>query len=369
MTEIPLVDLRVQYVSIREEVKEAIDGVLEKSAFVLGEPVARFEEAFAAFCGVRHAVGVSSGTDALLYALKAAGISPGAEVITTPTTYIATAEAVALAGARVVFVDAEKTSANMNPDLLEEAVTEKTEAVIPVHLYGRPCDMDPIMKIAKDRGLKVIEDCCQAHGAVYKGRKVGTFGDAAAYSFYPAKNLGGFGDGGAVTTNDGELARLVRMLRDHGSPEKNIHHILGHTGRLHALQAAVLRVKLEHLPAWNSRRREAARIYDECLKDVRGIELLAPFSHGEHVYHLYVIRLPLRDEMGRRLKTEGIHTGIHYPVPIHLQKSFAHLGYGKGRFPVSEAHAAECLSLPLYPEIGESNIRAVCDALKRGISQ
>jgi dTDP-4-amino-4,6-dideoxygalactose transaminase len=369
MREIPLVDLRAQFRDIGEELVAAVEEVMASGAYVLGRYVREFEEAFAAYCGVRHCVGVSSGTDAILFALLASGVRPGAEVITTPTTYVATAEAIALAGARVVLVDVEEGTANMDPRRLEEAVTARTEAIVPVHLYGRPCRMEPILSIAQRRGLRVVEDCCQAHGAVYRGKKVGTFGDAAAFSFYPAKNLGACGDGGAVVTDGEEIAAGIRLLRDHGSAEKNVHRLRGYTGRLDALQAAVLGVKLKYLHGWNEKRREAAAFYDEELRDEPAVERLDPAVEGTHVYHLYVIRAERRDALVESLRNQGVQAGVHYPLPVHLQESFRYLGYGRGSFPAAETHTARCLSLPLYPEITREDIRFVCGHIRRGVSE
>jgi dTDP-4-amino-4,6-dideoxygalactose transaminase len=347
---IPLVDLKAQYARLKPEIDAAIARVLESSAFILGREVDEFEQAFAAYCGAQHAIGVASGTAALHLALLACGVERGHEVITTPHTFIATAEAIAQAGARPVFVDIDPTTYNLDPSLVEAAISPRTRAVVPVHLYGRPADMDGLLAVARRRGLRVIEDAAQAHGARYKGRRVGTLGDAGCFSFYPGKNLGAYGDGGMVTTDDPEIAHRIRMLRDHGRTDKYTHQVWGYGERLDALQAAVLGVKLRHLDAWNDARRRAATHYRILLEGCP-VVLPADPSDGESVYHLFVIRARDRDRVLGELKAGGIGAGIHYPTPLHLQPACAHLGYRAGTFPHAEAAANEVVSLPLYPEM------------------
>ena len=363
---IPVFDLRRQYESIREEMDQAIARVLERGRFILGEEVAAFEHEFAAFCGVAHAVGVGSGTEALHLALRACGIGPGDEVITVSHTAVATVAAIELAGARPVLVDVDPRRYTMDPTKVEERITPSTRAILPVHLYGCPADMEPLLESARRHHLLVIEDCAQAHGALYKGRPVGSWGDIAAFSFYPTKNLGACGDGGAVVTNDPALAERVRLLREYGWAERYVSHIRGLNSRLDELQAAILRVKLRRLEAWNERRRQIAAMYREHLADVasRG-ELVLPEEPEDvrHVYHLYVVRHPRRDALRRFLEERGIGTLIHYPVPVHLQPAYADLGYPAGSLPVTEAISREVVSLPMYPELADEEVRMVSEAL------
>jgi dTDP-4-amino-4,6-dideoxygalactose transaminase len=360
---IPLVDLKAQYAALKPEIDAAIQRVLENTAFILGREVEEFERSFAAYCGAPHAIGVASGTAALHLALLACGVERGHEVITTPLTFIAAVEAIVQAGARPVFVDIDPTTYNLDPAQVEGAISPRTRAVVPVHLYGRPADMDRLLELARRHGLRVIEDAAQAHGARYKGRRVGTLGDAACFSFYPGKNLGAYGDGGMVTTNDPEVGRRVRMLRDHGRTDKYAHQVLGYGERLDALQAAVLSVKLRHLDAWNDERRWAATRYRRLL-DGCPIVLPADPSDAESVYHLFVIRAADRDRMLRDLKAAGIGAGIHYPTPLHLQAACAHLGYRPGSFPHTELAASEVLSLPLYPEISQGQQEEVAAVVR-----
>lgn len=349
-TRVPFVDLRDQYATIEEEIDEAISRVLRGTDFVLGRDVALFEEEFAAFCEVEHAVGVDSGTSALEMALRAHGVGPGDEVITVANTFIATALAISYVGARPVLVDADPQTHTMDVSLLKRAITERSKAIIPVHLYGHPADMDPIMDVARQRGLIVIEDACQAHGARYKGRRVGSIGDAAAFSFYPGKNLGAYGDGGIVVTNDERVADSLRMLRNYGQREKYQHLLRGFNRRLDTLQAAVLRVKLKHLDEWNGARRRHAQRYDDLLAGT-GLALPVEADYAQSVYHLYVIRSRDRDGLSGFLRDKGISTGIHYPIPVHLQPAYRDLGYGEGSFPVAEEYAKQLLSLPMYAEL------------------
>jgi dTDP-4-amino-4,6-dideoxygalactose transaminase len=355
---IPLVDLRAQYLSLEDEVRAATARVMDHSAFILGEEVELFEREFANYVHANCAVGVGSGTDALHLALRAVGVGPGDEVITVPNSFIATALAVSYAGARPVFVDVEPDAQTIDTSRIEAAITSRTRAIVPVHLFGQAADMDPIMEIAKRHGVRVVEDACQAHGASYKGRAVGSIGDAGCFSFYPGKNLGAYGDGGAVVTNDPETGAKIRMLRSYGEREKYHHDLKGFNSRLDAIQAAVLRVKLRKLDSWNEMRRKNARLYDELLA---GIDVSTPVEKefATHVYHLYVIRCERRDDLIRHLKAKGIHAGIHYPVPIHLQKAYVDLEYAIGAFPVAERCAREIVSLPMFAELAPGQIAHV----------
>jgi dTDP-4-amino-4,6-dideoxygalactose transaminase len=355
---VPFVDLAAQYAEISVDVRQAINGVLESSDFILGRDVRAFEEEFAAYCGVEHAVAVDSGTSALELALRACGIGAGDEVITAANTFIATALAISHAGARPVLVDIDPETYALDVARLREAVGARTKAIIPVHLYGHPADMDPIMEIAHQHGLRIIEDACQAHGARYKGKRVGSFGDAAAFSFYPGKNLGAYGDGGMVVSNDAGIADTLRLLRDYGQREKYHHLLRGFNRRLDSVQAAILRVKLKHLDAWNASRREHARVYRHLLA---GADVLIPTPavHVEPVWHLFVICSTRRDALRDYLSNLGIVTGIHYPTPIHLQPAYRDLGYRAGAFPVTESAAAQMLSLPMYAELKFASIAHV----------
>lgn len=359
---IPPFDLKRQIAALKLEIEAAMAGVFERGVFILGAEVAAFEEEFAAYCGVTHAVGVGSGTEALHLALRACDIGPGDEVITVAHTAVATVAAIELAGARPVLVDIEPHRATLDPARLEAAITPRTRAVIPVHLYGCPADMAPILEIARQHHLRVIEDCAQAHGATYQGKRTGCWGDLAAFSFYPTKNLGAFGDGGAVVTDNPALAERLRLLREYGWAERYVSAIKGLNSRLDALQAAILRLKLRHLEAWNNRRRTLAQRYTALLQN-SGLQLPFDPPDGTHVYHLYVIRTPHREALRAFLSARGIGTLIHYPVPVHLQPAYADLGYGPGTLPETEAAAAQVLSLPLYPELYEDEVAAVCAAI------
>ncbi len=365
---IPLVDLKAQYAALRPEIDAAMQRVLENTAFILGREVEEFEGAFAAYCGAQHAIGVASGTAALHLALLACGVESGDEVITTPHTFIATAEAISHAGARPVFVDIDPTTYNLDPALVEAAIGPRTRAIVPVHLYGRPADMDGLLEVAGRHGLRVIEDAAQAHGARYKGRRVGTLGAVGCFSFYPAKNLGAYGDGGMVTTDDPEIAERIRMLRDHGRTDKYAHQIIGYGERLDALQAAVLQVKLRHLDEWNDQRRRAAQRYRSLL-DGSPVVLPADPRDAESVYHLFVIRVPERDRVLRDLKVGGIGAGVHYPIPLHLQAACAHLGYRPGSLPHAELVTNEILSLPLYPEVSRSQQEEVAAVVQASVGE
>jgi dTDP-4-amino-4,6-dideoxygalactose transaminase len=361
---IPFVDLKAQYRSIKPEVTAAIAGVLESCEFTLGSEVAAFEKEFAAYCRAEHGVGVNSGTSALHLALLAAGVGPGDEVITVPFTFLATVSAIDYTGARPVLVDVDPRTLTMDPAALEAAITRRTRAVIPVHLYGRPADMDPIVAIARRHGLVVIEDAAQAHGADYKGRRVGTLGDMACFSFYPGKNLGAYGEGGLVVSDSPEYTRTLRMLRDWGAEKKYEHVLKGYNYRMEGIQGAVLRVKLRHLDDWTEARRAAAGRYDELLVD-SGVETAPPASDARHVYHIYAVRTASRQAWQGALQQQGIQTGVHYPVPVHLQPAFADLGYRAGQFPASERAAKEVLSLPMFPELTAEQCETVCGAVRR----
>ena len=356
-------DLRAQYQSIKNEIDEAIARVLEKGCFILGEEVEAFEEEFARYCGCSYGVGVGSGTEALHLALLACGIGPGDEVITVPYTATATVAAIYLAGATPIFVDIDPTSYTIDPSQIEAAITPRTKAILPVHLYGQAADMESILAIARRYNLKVIEDAAQAHGAKYKGRPVGSLGDIACFSFYPTKNLGAYGDGGMAVTNDRALAEKIALLRQYGWKERYVSSIQGLNSRLDELQAAILRVKLRKLESWNEARRARARLYNELLADT-AVTTPLEMNYGRHVYHLYVIRCKRRDELRSFLASRGIGTAVHYPVPIHLQPAYQSLGLRKGSFPMAERCAGEVLSLPLYPELEESKIRHVAELIK-----
>lgn len=364
MTEcrIPLVDLKAQYLGLKPEMDAAIQGVLDTTSFILGPHVEAFEKAFATFCGVDHCIGMGNGTDATVLALEGLGVGRGDEVITVAHTFIATAEGISELGAVPVFVDIQPDTLLMDVSKIEAAITPRTKAILPVHLYGQTVDMDPLLEIARKHGLKVMEDACQAHGAEYKGRRAGSMGDAATFSFYPGKNLGAYGDAGAVVTNQAELADWIRRKRNHGRATKYTHDFVGRNSRMDGLQGAVLNVKLPHLNAWNAKRRELAARYDALLTPlgVRGVEVQEGCLP---VYHLYVIRVNDRNHVLDRLKEAGIEAGIHYPVPLHLQKAYAHLGLGKGSLPVTEVAAEEILSLPLWPEMDLSVQEEVAQVL------
>jgi dTDP-4-amino-4,6-dideoxygalactose transaminase len=355
---IPMLDLRREYRSLKEEIDGAVFGVLERGYYVLGEEVARFEEEFASYIGVRHAVGVGSGMAALHLALRALGIGPGDEVITVANTAAATAMAIAATGAAPVFCEISETSYNMDPDRLSEGITDRTRALLPVHLFGQPAPMEPILALAREKGLHVVEDACQAHGSRYRGVKTGALGDLGCFSFYPSKNLGGYGDGGMVTTDDPELADRVRMLRNYGQKGRYEHRLLGHNSRLDEIQAAILRVKLRHLDAWNERRRRGASLYVESLQEFP-LVLPTEAEGAHHIYHLFVIRVPDRDGLRDFLRERGVITNIHYPLPLYRQKAFAYLRRDRGSLPVTERCTAEILSLPLFPWIEDGEIEAV----------
>jgi dTDP-4-amino-4,6-dideoxygalactose transaminase len=364
---IPFVDLRAQYHSIKDEIDAAVSGVLESTQFVLGKEVAAFEEEFASYCAARYAIALNSGTSALHLAFLATDVGPGDEVITVPFTFVATVAAIRYTGARPVFIDIEPESYTMDVNQLEDVITERTKAIVPVHLYGQPADMDPIMKIAKRHGLVVIEDACQAHGAEYKSRRVGSIGDLGCFSYYPGKNLGACGEGGMVVTNNPDHARTIRMLRDWGAERKYHHQLQGYNYRMDGFQGAILRVKLRYLEKWTEARRAHAALYDQLLGNG---DLQAPMEmpYGRHVYHVYAPRVPSRDAVQQQLHERGIQTGIHYPIPVHLQEAHADLGYGPGDFPWSEQAAQEVLSLPMYAELSDEDIETVSAALRKAVS-
>jgi len=362
MMAVPFVDLYQQHQEIEAELVEVFQRVLRKSSFILGAEVQNFERSFASYVGATDSIGVNNGTAALQLVLEALGIGPGHEVITVANTFIATAEAISAVGARPVFVDVDPVSYNMDPALVEDAITSRTAALLPVHLYGQATDLDSLLEIAQRHNIHLIEDACQAHGARYKQKRVGTFGIAGCFSFYPGKNLGCLGEGGAIVTNDSQLAERMRMLRDHGSVKKYEHRVPGYNFRMEGLQGGFLSVKLNHLDSWNERRRSAAMRYRELLSD-SGLTLPAEMAYGEHVYHLYVIQSDNRDALRQQLSAAGIETGLHYPVPLHLQEAYACLGYSRGSFPVSEQLAQRILSLPMHPGISEAQIAQVASVL------
>jgi dTDP-4-amino-4,6-dideoxygalactose transaminase len=369
---IPFVDLGAQHKEIKKEMNKAISRVIGKSDFILGEDLALFEKEFALFCGAQHAVGVSSGTEALFLALLSAGIGPGDEVIVPAFTYIATALAVSYTGARPVFADIEETTYTIDVAKAEKEVSGKTKAIIPVHLYGQPARMQQVLALAKERGLAVIEDAAQAHGATIRkrdgsGMTVGGIGDIGCFSFYPSKNMGALGDGGMVTTSNGEFFKKLLMLRDYGRISKYEHVSIGYNSRLDTLQAAILREKLKKIKKWNAMRRKAAAHYNRLFKGVRGVVTPHEADDVTHVYHVYAIRVKRRDELVNAFKEEGIGAVVHYPIPLHLQKAYESLRYSKGDFPVSERVAGEIISLPMYPHITKTQIKAVVDTVKKSI--
>ena len=360
---IPFVDLKAQYHSIKEEIDTAVLKLLESTQFVLGSEVAAFEQEFATYSGAAYGIGVNSGTSALHLALLAARIGPGDEVITVPFTFVATIAAIGYAGARPVLVDIDPASFTIDVTQIEKAITKRTKAILPVHLYGQSADMDPIMDIARRHNLLVIEDAAQAHGAEYKGRRVGSMGDLGCFSFYPGKNLGAYGEGGMVTTNNAEYARVIRMLRDWGQERKYYHELKGYNYRLEGIQGAILRVKLRHLEDWTKARRTHASLYNDLLDEIlAGREIQRPqeMSYARHVYHIYAIRTSQRASSQEFLQNQGVHTGIHYPIPVHLLEAYRDLGYKQGSFPHSEKAANEVLSLPMYAELTDEAIRQVC---------
>ncbi len=361
---VPMIDLKSQLKDIRNEVEEVLSDILNSTQFILGPKLKELEERIAEYYNVRHAIGVASGTDALHLALLSAGIKEGDEVITTPFTFFATVEAIIYCGAKPVFVDIEPDTFNIDPEKIEPAITPATKAILPVHLYGHPADMRRIMEIAGKYNLIVIEDCAQAFGASINGRKVGTFGVAGCFSFYPSKNLGAFGDGGMVITDDDTLAEKIRSLRNHGSEGTYIHGMIGYNSRLDEIQAGILLVKLKRIDLYNSLRRKKASLYNDLLKDVDGIKIPVEKDGFYHVYHQYTIRSVKRDELRTRLMDGGISSVVYYPRPLHLQRATGYLGYKEGDMPEAERASREVLSLPIYPELGEDTIRRIAEVIK-----
>ncbi|MGC8714228.1 MAG: DegT/DnrJ/EryC1/StrS family aminotransferase [Leptodesmis sp.] len=363
---IPFLDLKNQYLSIRSEINEAVLKVLESTQYALGSEVFAFEEEFAQYQSAEHGIAVNTGTSALHLALLAAGIGPGDEVITVPFTFIATVAAIVYTGATPVFVDIDPASYTMDVTQIKAAITERTKAIMPVHLYGQPADMDPIVEIAQRHGLVVIEDAAQAHRTEYKGRRVGSIGDMGCFSFYPGKNLGAYGEGGMTVTHNPEYARTMRMLRDWGQ-EKRYHHLLkGYNYRMDGVQGAILRVKLRYLDQWTEARRSHAALYDKLLAN-SGVKTPTVMPYSYHVYHVYAVRSPQREALQQKLQNREIQTGIHYPIPVHLQPAYADLGYKPGDFPHSESAANQMLSLPMCAELSEEQVKQVCAAVCEGV--
>jgi dTDP-4-amino-4,6-dideoxygalactose transaminase len=362
--QVPFLDLKSHHAPLLGEINNAIQDVIESSAFAGGPFVGRFEEDFAAYCNAPFSVGVGSGTDALWLTLLALGVGPGDQVITVPNTFMATAEAITYCGATPVFVDVDERTYTLDPQGLEAAVTARTKAIIPVHLFGQPADMDPILEFARSRGLFVVEDACQAHGAEYNGRRTGTLGEAACFSFYPGKNLGALGEAGAVVTGNAELREKIKMLRDHGQVRKYHHAMIGWNCRMDGIQAAILSVKLRYLERGNQLRRSHAAHYNQALAGVEGI--VTPFQAAgvRHVYHVYAIRVQERDQVIRLLSEKGIGCGVHYPVPVHLQEAYRDLGYGQGAFPIAERCAQEFVSVPMFPELTSAQLERVAQCVK-----
>ena len=368
LMKVPFVDLKAQAESLGATYGSLLESIVSRAAYTMGPELKKFEEEFAAYSGCAYAIGVSTGTDALKLAYLAAGVGPGDEVIVPVNTFIATAEAVSHIGARPVFVDCLAETANIDPNLIESAITGRTKAIAPVHLYGQPADMDATLAIAQRHNIPVIEDACQAHGAEHRGRRAGSMGLAAAFSFYPGKNLGALGDGGAVVTNDDDVATRIRLLRNHGQEDKYTHRVVGYCDRLHNLQAAFLSAKLAHLDAWNVSRRTAANRYDAMLADVPGVQTLRVIDDVVHVHHLYVILVDDRDRVREALACAEIETGIHYPVPLHLTPAYASLGYSVGDFPVAESLAERTISLPMHPHLSSAQIEYVVEQLAEAVS-
>ena len=362
--QVPFLNLRAQHDPLRQEIAAAIQEVIDSSAFAGGPFVAAFEQDFAPFCGTRFAVGLGHGTEALWLALLALGVGPGDEVITVPSTFMATAEAITFCGAKPVFVDIEEQTFTLDPRLLERAITPRTKAIIPVHLFGQVADMDPILEIARRHKLPVIEDACQAHGAEYRGKRAGSLGVAGCFSFYPGKNLGAMGEAGALVTDDVRLKDQVAMLRDHGQRKKYHHAVVGWNARMDGIQGAVLKIKLKHLEKGNESRRQHAALYGRLLADEKSLKLPAEAPGRKHVYHVYAVRVQRRDAIIEAMAARGVHCGIHYPIPVHLQEAYQSLGLGKGAFPVAERCAEEFLSLPMFPELSVEQIEAVARELK-----
>ena len=360
---VPYYDLKAQYAALREEILDALDRVCRNTAFCLGSEVAAFEREFAAYCETKHCVAVNSGTSALHLALLAAGAGAGDEVITSPNTFIATAEAIAYTGAKVVFADVDQRTGNLDPRAAESRITPRTKVILPIHLYGRPADMDAFAEIARSRKLALIEDACQAHGARYRGRRAGSLAGSAAFSFYPSKNLGAYGEGGAITTNDDRVAEFARAARSHGETSRYVHQFVGYNYRMEGFQGAVLRVKLRHLDEWLASRRAIAARYRQKLAHAR-VEIPADDSRDECAWHLFVVYLENRDAVQEQLEERGIGTAVHYPRPLHMQQALAHLGYRAGDFPHAERACERVLSLPFFPEMTEEQVDCVAETLE-----
>ena len=365
---VPFLDLHAHHRPLRAEIDRAIAQVIDANAFAGGPFVTSFEKDFATFCGCEHAIGVGNGTDAVWLALLACGIGNGDEVITVPSTFMATAEAITYCGATPVFVDIDERSYTMDPAQIEKAITPKTKAIVPVHLFGQTADMDPILELARDRRLFVIEDAAQAHGAEYEGKRAGTLGDAGCFSFYPGKNLGAFGEAGAVVTNDAQINERIRILRDHGQPQKYHHSMIGWNGRMDGIQAAVLQVKLKHLDRGNALRRQHAAEYNSAFAEIGAVTTPMEAGWGKHVYHVYAIRVPDRDGVAAHLTKAGISSGIHYPIPVHLQEAYRSLGYSRGSFPISEQTSDDFLSLPMYPELTSEQLQYVASSVEEAVT-
>lgn len=361
---IPFLDIKAQYATIQQELEAAALKVLRSGRYVLGEDVAALEEEFAAYCGTSHAIAVNTGTSALHLSLLAAGVGPGDEVITTPFTFVATAAAISYIGARPVFVDIDPVTFNIDPDQIERAITSRTRAIVPVHLYGQMADMNPILQIAAKHGLAVIEDACQAHGASYGGQRAGSMGISGCFSFYPGKNLGACGEGGIIVTNDDKQAQQMRMLRDWGQDRRYHHVTQGFNYRMDAIQGAILRVKLRQLEHWTEARRTRARLYTGLLAN-GPVEVPREAAGRRHVWHVFAVRTRDRDQLQKFLLSEGVETGLHYPIPVHLQPAYAHLGHVPGDFPAAEAAANSVLSLPLYPELSTRDVGTVAELVKQ----
>lgn len=362
--EVPFLDLVAQNQALKTEILSLWEEILDSAGFVGGKHVTAFEKDFAEVCSVKHCIAVNSGTDALRFIFMALGLEEGDEVITVPNTFIATTEAISQAGGVITFVDVDPDTYNMDPTKIEAAITPRTKGIVPVHLYGQTADMDPILSVAQEHGLWVVEDACQAHLAEYKGSKAGSMGIAASFSFYPGKNLGACGEAGAVTTNDQDLAAKVRMLRDHGQIKKYYHEVEGYNGRCDALQVAALRVKLKRLSGWTEARRAKADLYFALLKDLDRIQLPRVADGCLPVYHLFVIQIDNRDQVVEALASRNISTGLHYPIPLHLQKAYVHLNISEGSFPIAESYSKKLLSLPIFPELAKEQITYVVDSLK-----
>lgn len=366
---IPILDLKAEYKSIKNEIDNAVMSVLESGHFILGPNVSSLEKEIASYCGTKYAVAVASGTDALFLSLKALGIGEGDEVITTPLTFIATAEAISYTGAKPVFVDVDPQTHNIDHSAIKKAITKKTKAILPVHLWGLPSDMDAIMGIAKENGLLVVEDCAQAFGAEYlpagrqgKGKKVGSFGDAGCFSFFPTKNLGAYGDAGMITTSDDKAYEKLKLLHLHGSKSRGVHEIIGYNSRLDEIQAAILRVKLKYIDKWNEQRRKNAEVYSQEFEKIRLKHQVEPAGY-KHVYHQYTIEAKNRDKMISSLSEKGIAAFVYYPNPLHIQKAYEDLGYKKGQFPVSEMIGGAMVSIPVHPFLSEEDVKNISKAI------